>query len=485
MSAEPAPGASSLVASPSSHLDRPWFALATWCVAFVGMLVTAGLVAAAFAVRAALDGERSEARLLAAAQTPAAAWWSLLAPQLATVVVVLVACRILGVRARERLGLSGSRLRATECGTLLVATIVPFALAILAASGVARVTGAADANPLMRMWSEGSRGASAAWVLCIALVPGIVEECFFRGFVQRTLLRAWRPAQAIAVTSVLFGLAHVEAPAVVFAALIGAWLGIVAWRTGSVALSIAMHVLLNGAWTAVQMLAARSSIGAATWNVVAVVAIAVGLATCVPALGILRRRVPAADGAPDAPSAPWPTLRGLGRSAAATLVAACLLFAVIPPGATPPEPLRAPTIAQLVARAGQPITCPSDGEIEIPLAHDVPVRIALPEGASSVDEVVVALDDGAGVVWLAYAGEASGKGKAGIPRRGIVEQLVGGEAGRLRIRYDDASARPLLARVSLLGDEQRIDAALAEAAAEGGWSTRGRRVPREGEAKER
>jgi membrane protease YdiL (CAAX protease family) len=449
--------------------DGPPFALVTWFVAFVGMLCAAGAAAAVFAVLAAVRGERDQQRLAEAAQTPAALWCTLPASQLATVVVVLVACRIRGVRVRERLGLFATRLRTSDCALLLVATVVPFALGVLAAAGVARITGETDANPLTRMWSEGSRAASVAWVFCIALVPGVVEECFFRGFLQRTLLREWRPARTIAVTSVLFGLAHITPPAVVFASILGAWLGVVAWRTGSVALTIAMHALLNGTWTAVQMIAARGSVSETAWYVASGVAIALGLAACVPALRVLRRCEPAS-------ATPWPSRGLLGRALGATAVVACVLYAVIPAGAVA-TPRRTPTPAELRERAAISVACPLDGEVEFALADGAPVRIALPPDAHRLGDAIIALDDARGLVWLAYDGEVSGKGNNVVPRRGIIEQLSGDDPARLRIRFDDAVARPLRAWAALLREQQRIDAALAQAAAEDGWSTRGRLSP--------
>jgi hypothetical protein len=78
------------------------------------------------------------------------------------------------------------------------------------------------------------------------------------------------------------------------------------------------------------------------------------------------------------------------------------------------------------------------------------VRIALPPSAHAVAEAIVALDDLAGVIWLAYGGEVSGKDSGGIPRRGIVEQLVAGDPSRLRMRFEDATARSVQAWVSLL-----------------------------------
>ena len=86
------------------------------------------------------------------------------------------------------------------------------------------------------------------FVLCIALVPGFTEEIMFRGYVQRNLLRRWRPWKAIALSTVLFSVVHLDPVHIVFAAPIGIWVGIVAWRTGSVWPTIACHASVNGLW---------------------------------------------------------------------------------------------------------------------------------------------------------------------------------------------------------------------------------------------
>lgn len=89
---------------------------------------------------------------------------------------------------------------------------------------------------------------SVVFVLFIALVPGFLEESLFRGYMQRRLLQRWRPAWAILVTSCLFGLMHVQPHVVVFATIVGIWLGIVAWRTDSIWPTITAHALVNGLW---------------------------------------------------------------------------------------------------------------------------------------------------------------------------------------------------------------------------------------------
>ncbi len=82
-------------------------------------------------------------------------------------------------------------------------------------------------------------------VAFIALVPALVEETLFRGYVQRRLLERWPPAAAIACSSLLFALAHLDLHHATFAIVPGIWFGIVAWRCGSTWPAMLCHATLN------------------------------------------------------------------------------------------------------------------------------------------------------------------------------------------------------------------------------------------------
>lgn len=92
--------------------------------------------------------------------------------------------------------------------------------------------------------------SAGPFLLFISFVPGFVEELFFRGYMQRRLLQAWSAWAAILVTSLLFGIMHFYPHQVVFAFTIGLWLGVLAWRTGSIWPSMLCHAFWNGSATA-------------------------------------------------------------------------------------------------------------------------------------------------------------------------------------------------------------------------------------------
>lgn len=76
----------------------------------------------------------------------------------------------------------------------------------------AAVVGAAAALGVYRI--EGQGNPATVWVSLafLALIPGFTEEIFFRGILFRFIERAGGSGVALAVTSLLFGLAHIFNP---------------------------------------------------------------------------------------------------------------------------------------------------------------------------------------------------------------------------------------------------------------------------------
>ncbi|MDQ4070068.1 MAG: CPBP family intramembrane metalloprotease, partial [Actinomycetota bacterium] len=99
------------------------------------------------------------------------------------------------------------------------------------------------------------RSTGASYVgLLVAVVVGapIVEELFFRGLLLRSLQRRFSPGLAVAISSVVFGLAHFSplpfrAVILVMVSLsvFGAVLAILAVRTGRLGPSIVAHATFN------------------------------------------------------------------------------------------------------------------------------------------------------------------------------------------------------------------------------------------------
>jgi membrane protease YdiL (CAAX protease family) len=488
---EQAPAPLSDSASPSStrRRDGPRFALVAWLLTTLAMLVVstacAIVVAVVVAVRAVLAGERSTERIteltLAAVESPAFLWVSLVVSQLTLLVCAALACRWLRVPARERLGLVTSGLSPLQALALGLATAVPFALGLGAATLASEVFGSADESflGLQRMWAQGGRGASASWVLLIALAPGIAEELVYRGLLQRGLLQRWSPAAAILTSTLLFALVHGEPAAMVFIVPIGLWFGLVAWRTGSIWPTILMHAGINGLWTASMMAWHREPALQSSLTAIGCVLLALGLVAFPFAVRALRgaevrKRAPSA---PDSASATW-------RLAGAACAAAALAYLFLPPELPREQGTElsqrssapsAPSLAELEASVASSATCPAIGDtgaVELELHPGAATRVQLPTNLAGVDEVIVQLDAQARTVWLAYSGERSGKGVRARPR-GIVEQLVSGQPTLLHIELSEGHG-PVLARLTLEDDASTKDTLLARAL-DAGWAVRGRK----------
>ena len=82
-------------------------------------------------------------------------------------------------------------------------------------------------------------------LLMSATVAGIGEEAGFRGFMQGPLERRYGPAVGIAITSMVFGLAHLThgafLPAILFDIGWGALYGSLTYRSGSIVPAIVLH----------------------------------------------------------------------------------------------------------------------------------------------------------------------------------------------------------------------------------------------------
>src|SRR5262249_36538871 len=115
-------------------------------------------------------------------------------------------------------------------------------------------------------------------------------ELFFRGYIQRRLLKRWSPAVAILITAALFALSHGNLPQIAVTFPMGIWLGVLAWRTGSVWPSMLCHVFWN-AMVHVAGIAYHHEVLSPTLALaVAVAAVGLGLACFVLSLRVLARR---------------------------------------------------------------------------------------------------------------------------------------------------------------------------------------------------
>ncbi len=148
------------------------------------------------------------------------------------------------VSLSEGLGLAPSRVSRRTLCALVAGTLC---LSQMLDSGI-ELTGAREGSVLEDLDAAltGARGASfLLFLIAIGIVPGIAEELFFRGFLQRALLARIRPAAAVSATALLFGLAHIDPVHAAAAAVLGLYLGVVSHLSGSTRAAIACHAANN------------------------------------------------------------------------------------------------------------------------------------------------------------------------------------------------------------------------------------------------
>ncbi|WOC39943.1 type II CAAX endopeptidase family protein [Polaribacter sp. HL-MS24] len=81
--------------------------------------------------------------------------------------------------------------------------------------------------------------------LAIVIAAPIIEELIFRGIILNGLLQKYSPVKSIILSSVLFGIVHLNPWQFVSATIIGIFSGWVYYRTKKLSLSILIHLVNN------------------------------------------------------------------------------------------------------------------------------------------------------------------------------------------------------------------------------------------------
>jgi sodium transport system permease protein len=105
-----------------------------------------------------------------------------------------------------------------------------------------------DQQQKMQVFRDLTTGAAGTgWaILSIVVLPAVCEELAFRGFILSGLCRRFKPWTAILLSSFLFALYHMNVFQLLPTFLLGAVLGLLTVRSGSLMPAMLFHLLHNG-----------------------------------------------------------------------------------------------------------------------------------------------------------------------------------------------------------------------------------------------
>lgn len=259
-----------------------------WLGALVLMLMVSGGVALAAQAAAIASGVKPATLLKDPMSSPLvkdAGWVALgtLANEL-SIVLVLGACLVL-FKFSRRAVLPLDRPTPTALGGALLLVFGLAPLADLAGELVHRLVG--NEVTAAKVVGAAARNATpltlTLMLLCVAVVPGLVEEAMFRGLLTSAFLRRSTVA-AVVVPSIMFGIFHLEPTQVAGTIILGMGFAVVRLYTRSLSAGMVAHAVYNGS----VILALRY--GASPGNHrIAVIPLIVGSVMAVFGVAVLRR----------------------------------------------------------------------------------------------------------------------------------------------------------------------------------------------------
>lgn len=238
---------------PSSPLAAPkprvWTVFVAYLSALIGAIVlqiVAAVIIMVWLIRHGQNLQQARERLIAIMTLPMVFTGTIVISQLIMGLAAIIPARLSSVPTRVRLNFVQPTIPLWGYVVVALSSILPLAIGVALATLLATVL---PPDPSVQMlYEQMTLGAAVPFVLVIALAPGFMEELLFRGYMQRRLLERWSPRVAITIIAILFSLAHVMPHAILATLPLGFWLGVIAWKTGSVWPTIVCHAFVNGGW---------------------------------------------------------------------------------------------------------------------------------------------------------------------------------------------------------------------------------------------
>lgn len=251
---------SPVLARPAARRTRAWLALAVYPAMYATVLVVQTILSVAWLIVSGQIDVAHPEKMAEAMQLPGVVIALMIVSQALIGLFALAGAWFWPGATRENLGLTRPTIGSRGVAACVLASLAFVHLGdVLLRAWVAYVE--PDAQGLEVVLEQIGRPLAPIFWLVIMAAPAICEELFFRGFLQRALLRRWRPATVIVVVALCFTAMHLPISWMIGVLPLSFWLGIVAWRTGSTWPGIACHAFINGYWTAWPILHAVGVVG--------------------------------------------------------------------------------------------------------------------------------------------------------------------------------------------------------------------------------
>lgn len=138
------------------------------------------------------------------------------------------------------------RFRGSYLAYALLALPVYMILSGILSGIMQSVNGSFDPNQAQELGFEATNGFGLLMVfVSLVIIPPIIEEVLFRGFVFRGFLKVTSPVVAAIFTSLLFGLAHMQLNVGLDTFALSLLLCYLAYKTESIWASVLLHSLKN------------------------------------------------------------------------------------------------------------------------------------------------------------------------------------------------------------------------------------------------
>jgi membrane protease YdiL (CAAX protease family) len=190
------------------------------------------------------EPQRFEAALEAVLTTPGGFLASLLPGQIVFLLSAVAGAMLSHQPAVQRLSLTTGRQPRWKWLVLIAGT--PF-IGLVSALTIESIS--PDLSPNLRLFEQMVRSAqgamAAAILLTITILPGVSEELLFRGYMQGRLLQRWHPTAAVLGSTLLFAAAHLDPLHIAGVIPLGIWLGVIAWRCGTIWPAVLCHMTNN------------------------------------------------------------------------------------------------------------------------------------------------------------------------------------------------------------------------------------------------